>query len=63
MVTLLFDSCYTWVGNVSVVFLLSRLTSITILPLYAVCQLANCCKSLLGAYMLKQGKWIRNLTK
>ena len=63
MVTLLFDSCYTWVGNVSIAFVLSRLTSITIIPLYAVCQLANCCKCILGTIMLKQGKWIRNLTE
>ena len=63
MVTLLFDSCYTWVGNVSIAFLLSRLTSITIIPLYTVCQLANCCKCILGTIMLRQGKWIRNLTE
>ena len=63
MVTLLFDSCYTWLGNVSIAFVLSRLTSITIIPLYTVCQLANCCKCILGTIMLKQGKWIRNLTE
>ncbi|MGM9628577.1 MAG: hypothetical protein ACI3V4_10875 [Faecousia sp.] len=33
-----------------------------ILPLYAICQATALIKRAIGAYMLKQGKWIQNLT-
>jgi Na+-driven multidrug efflux pump len=61
MVTFLFDSCYVWVVCVPLAFILSRFTSISILPLYAICQSLDLIKCLIGAGMIKQGKWIQNL--
>ncbi len=63
MVTFLFDSCFQWLICVPLAFCLSRFTAITILPLYIVCQSTDILKSFLGFWMLKQGKWIRNLTQ
>ena len=63
MVTFLFDSCFQWVICVPLAFCLSRLTPITILPLFVICQSTDVLKSLLGFLLLKQGKWIRNLTQ
>ncbi len=63
MVTFLFDSCFVWVVCVPLAFCLSRFTDIPIVPLFAICQGTDLVKCALGAYMLKQGKWIQNLTQ
>ena len=62
LVTFLFDSCFVWFLMVPLAFCLSRFTSLPILPLYAICQGTDVIKTALGAMMIKQGKWIRNLT-
>ena len=62
MVTFLFDSCFVWLFCVPLAYLLSRFTAITIVPLYIICQGTDLLKCFLGAYMLKKGKWIQNLT-
>ena len=61
-VTFLFDSCYMWVVCVPLAFCLSRFTDLPIMPLYILCQLTDMAKIILGSIMLKQGKWIQNLT-
>ena len=63
MVTFVFDSCFVWGFCVPLAFCLSRFTSIGILPLYMICQGTDFVKCALGAWMLKQGKWIQNLTQ
>ena len=63
MVTFLFDSCFQWLICVPLAFCLSRFTAIGILPLYLICQSTDILKSFIGFWMLKQGKWIRNLTQ
>ena len=62
MVTFLFDSCFVWAFCVPLAFCLSRFTGLGIVPLFAICQATDLVKCALGAYMLKQGKWIQNLT-
>ncbi len=63
LVTFLFDSCFVWCIVVPLAFCLSRFTALAILPLYAICQGTDVIKTGLGAWMVRQGKWIRNLTK
>ena len=63
MVTFLFDSCFQWLICVPLAFCLSRFTPISIIPLYLACQSTDILKSFIGFGMLKQGKWIRNLTQ
>ncbi len=60
-VTFLFDSCFVWAVCVPLAYCLSRFTDIPILPLYAICQSTDLIKSVLGAWMIKKGKWIQNL--
>jgi Na+-driven multidrug efflux pump len=62
MVTFLFDSCFVWTVCVPLAFCLSRFTLIGILPLYFIIQATDWVKCALGAYMIRQGKWIQNLT-
>lgn len=62
LVTFLFDSCFVWSVCVPVAYCLSRFTDISILPLFAICQSLEILKCTLGVFMIKQGKWIQNLT-
>ena len=62
MVTFLFDSCFQWVVCVPLAFCLSRFTAMPIVPLYALCQATDFLKCAIGGWMLRQGKWIQNLT-
>jgi Na+-driven multidrug efflux pump len=51
-----------WAVCVPLAFCLSRFTDMSILPLYCLCQSTELLKCLLGGFVLKQGKWIQNLT-
>ena len=62
LVTFLFDSCFVWSICIPLAYCLSRFTAMPIIPLYAICQGTDLIKCLIGAAMLKQGKWIQNLT-
>ena len=62
LVTFLIDSCFVWSICIPLAFCLSRFTAMPIIPLYAICQGTDLIKCLIGAAMLKQGKWIQNLT-
>ena len=61
-VTFLFDSCFVWTVCVPLAYCLSRFTGLPIVPLYAICQGLDLIKCILGAAMLKKGKWIQRLT-
>ena len=62
-ITFLFDCGFTWGMLVPLAFLLSRYTSISILPLYAICQCVEIVKSIVGYFMVRSGIWIQNLAK
>lgn len=63
LVTFLFDSCFVWVVCVPLAYLLSTYTPLPIVPLFFICQATDLIKCAVGAFMLKQGKWIQNLTQ
>ena len=62
MITFLFDSCFVWGICIPLAYCLSRFTSLPIVPLFAICQGTDFVKCIIGARMIKQGKWIQNLT-
>ncbi len=62
LVTFLFDSCFVWTVCVPLAFCLSRFTDMDIVPLFLICQGTDLIKCLIGMYMIRQGKWIQNLT-
>ena len=62
MITFLFDSCFVWGIVIPLAYCLSRFTDLPILPLFAVCQATDLVKCVIGAWMIRQGKWIQNLT-
>ncbi len=61
IVTFLFDSCFVWGFCVPLAYILSRFTSLPILPLYLICQGTDLIKCVIGAWMIKKGAWIQNL--
>lgn len=61
VITVLFDSCYIWVVAVPVAYILSRYTSISIVPLYFICHVIDIIKCIFGLIMIKKGVWINNI--
>ena len=63
LVTFLFDSGYIWCVNMLLAFVLTRFTSLPIIPLYYICQLVDVFKCVLGFVLVKKGIWIQDITK
>lgn len=61
LVTLIFDSFFVWVVSVPFAFIISRYTSLPILPFYALSLSLNILKCVLGYFYVKKGSWIKNL--
>ena len=62
MITFLFDSCFVWGVCIPLAYCLSRFTDLSIIPLFAICVSTDLVKCVIGASMIKKGKWIQNLT-
>ncbi len=62
-ITFLFDCGFMWGLLVPLAFILSRFTTLPIIPLYLICQGAEVIKSIVGGLMVRSGVWIQNLAK
>lgn len=60
-ITLIFDSGFMWVICVPTAFILSRFTSLSILPLFAIIQAINIIKCILGYTFVKKGQWLKTI--
>ena len=60
-ITFLFDSAFVWTISVPTAFLLSRLTDLPLLPLFIICTVLNLIKCVIGAFLLKSGRWAKKL--
>ncbi len=63
MITMLFDSVFVWAVCIPLSWTLSRFTDFSMLPLYALCQIPELVKCLLGFAMVKSGTWAVDLTE
>ena len=61
LITFAFDCGFMWLITVPLAFLLSTLTSLNILWLYAIVQLINIIKCIMGYIFVKKGIWIKNI--
>lgn len=61
LITMLFDSCFVWIFNVTTAFILSRFTGISIVPLYAICQGLDIVKAIFTYIAVKSNIWMNNL--
>lgn len=60
-ITFLFDSCYLWIINIPLAFVLSRFTTMPVIPIYFACQCVEIIKGILGMYFLKKKIWVNNM--
>lgn len=60
-VTIIFDSFYVCVITFPLAFLLSRYTSLSIIPLFFFCQMSEIGKCIVGAFMVKKRIWVKNI--
>lgn len=56
-----FDSVFVWVVAVPVAFVLSRFTSLPILPMFIVVQSLELIKMVLGIWFVRSRRWVENL--
>lgn len=61
IITFLFDSAYTWLIPIPLVYSLVTFTNLPILSVFICCHIADLIKVALGAILLKKGVWIRNI--
>ncbi len=61
LVTFVFDSVFVCVVMVPIAWCLSRLTGLSIVPLYAICQGTEILKCIIGFIMLRSGIWVNNI--
>ncbi len=61
IITFLFDSAYTWLIPIPLVYSLVTFTDLPILSVFICCHIADLIKVALGAILLKKGVWIRNI--
>ena len=61
IITFLFDSAFTWTIVVPLAFVLSKYTSLPVVPLYLTVQSLDIVKCIIGFWMVKKGLWIKNL--
>lgn len=61
LITFLFDSAFSWVIVVPIAFILSKYTSLPVVPLYLSVQSLDMIKCIIGFFMVKKGMWIRNI--
>ena len=63
IITFLFDSVFMWCVSVPVVFALSRYTTWAVQDVYAMGQLVEFCKCVIGFILVKKGVWMHNIVK
>lgn len=62
-ITFLFDSGFVWTISVPIAYILSRFTSISIVPLYALVQAADIIKCVLGYTFMHKGIWLNTVVE
>ncbi|MCR5650889.1 MAG: MATE family efflux transporter [Lachnospiraceae bacterium] len=62
-VTFIFDSGYMWVFAIPFAFVLTHFTTLSIIPVFLLCQASDIMKCLMGFIIMKRGSWARNITR
>ena len=58
---LLFDSCYTWLINFPIAFVLSRYTALPLPIVYLFVNGVDLLKCIIGFILVKKGVWVNNI--
>lgn len=62
-ITFLFDSGFVWAVSVPLAFVLSRFTTVAIIPMYAIVLSADIIKCIIGYMMMKKGIWLNTVVE
>lgn len=60
-ITFFFDGGFMWICAIPLAFVLSRYSGLPILATYALCQIPDIIKCVVGYILVKKGIWIENL--
>ncbi len=63
LITFLFDSGFVWLVSVPIAFILSRFTSVPIVPLYICVMTADIIKCILGYTFMHKGVWLNTVVE
>lgn len=63
IVTFLFDSVFVWCVSVPVAYCLSRFTAIPVILIFAMVQMADWIKCIIGFVLVKKGVWLQNIVE
>ena len=63
IITVLFDSIYTWCIAVSAAFFMSRYTTLSVTWMLAIVNGLEVIKCLIAFFFVRSGIWIRNLVR
>lgn len=62
-VTIIFDSAFLWTISVPVAFLVSRLTSVSVVWIYLSVEAADIVKCILGYILVRKKIWVKNIVQ
>ncbi len=60
-ITFFFDSCFVWVVNVPLAFVLSRFSNLSSVQIFLVICLSDFIKVIVGTVLVKKRVWLRNI--
>ncbi|MCM1143284.1 MAG: MATE family efflux transporter [Blautia sp.] len=63
VVTFLFDSVFVWCVSVPVAYVLSRFTQMHVIGIFAMVQIADWIKCVIGFILVKKGVWMQNIVE
>ena len=61
LITFFFDSCYTWLVNFPIAFVLSRYTALPLPTVYLFVNGVDLLKCIIGFILVKKGVWVNNI--
>lgn len=61
IVTFLFDSVFVWCVSVPVAYGLSRMTQLPVIMIFAMVQISDWIKCVIGFVLVKKGVWLQNI--
>ena len=61
VITFLFDSVFLWCVSTPVAYVLSRYTTLPVVPLYFSVQMLDLIKCGIGFVLVKKGVWLNNI--
>ncbi len=61
IITFLFDSVFIWCVSVTIAYTLSHFTALPVLAIYALVQVGDWIKCLIGFILVKKGVWLQNI--